>query len=149
MINIPQNFYKQQISQDWATGTGNFYVDIKPTVSQGYITVSPASTTLREIVYFSATGTDGTGDYITISSAGHRGMGGTTEQTHIIGEPVRMNVGAETIEEIVDTLPAITSGSGAPASTPTKIGDIYVDTSGSKVYIAKGTSSSADFLILN
>lgn len=149
MINIPQNFYKQQISQDWATGTGNFYVDVKPTVSQGYITVSPASTTLREIVYFSATGTDGTGDYITISSAGHRGMGGTTEQTHIIGEPVRMNVGAETIEEIVDTLPAITSGSGAPASTPTKIGDIYVDTSGSKVYIAKGTSSSADFLILN
>ena len=84
MINIPQNFYKQQISQDWATGTGNFYVDVKPTVSQGYITVSPASTTLREIVYFSATGTDGTGDYVTISSAGHRGMGGTTEQTHII-----------------------------------------------------------------
>lgn len=148
MIHIPMNFYKETVSQDWPTGTGNFYVSVKPTVSSGYITVSPASSTLREIVYFTATGTDSTGDYITISTGG-RGKGGTTEQTHIIGEPVRMNVGAETIQEIVDTLPAITSGSGAPASTPTKIGDIYVDTSGNKVYIAKGTSSSADFLILN
>lgn len=148
-INIPQNFYKETITQDLAVGTGNIYVTVKPTVSQGYMTISPASTTLREIVFFTSTGTDSTGDYVVISDAGNRGMGGTTEQTHIIGEPVRMNVGAETIQEIVDTLPAITSGSGAPAGTPTKIGDIYVDTSGSKVYIAKGTSSSADFLILN
>lgn len=148
-IHIPQNFFKETITQDVPTGTTNIYVSVKPTVSTGYMTISPASTTLREIVYFSATGTDGTGDYITISNASDRGKGGTTEQTHIIGEPVRMNVGAETIQEIVDTLPAITSGSGAPAGTPTKIGDIYVDTSGSKVYIAKGTSSSADFLILN
>lgn len=125
MINIPQNFYKQLISQDWATGTGNFYVDVKPTVTKGYLTVSPASTTLREIVYFSAVGTDGTGDYITISSAGHRGMGGTTEQTHIIGEPVRMNVGAETIQEISDDIDAIVAA-GAPAATTTTTGLSYI-----------------------
>jgi hypothetical protein len=115
MINIPQNFYKQLISQDWPTGTGNFYVDVKPTVSQGYMTISPASTTLREIVFFTATGTDGTGDYITISTGG-RGKGGTTEQTHIIGEPVRMNVGAETIQEISDDITAAT-GNAITAET--------------------------------
>ncbi len=147
-IRIPQNFYRETIAQDWPTGTGNFYVSVKPVKTSGYITISPASTTLREIVYFSAVGTDGTGDYVTISSGG-RGIGGTTEQTHVIGEPVRMNVSAETIQDIVDSLPAITSGTTAPSSTPTKIGDIYVNTSGSKVYIAKGTSSSADWLILN
>jgi len=149
VIHIPQNFYKETIAQDWPTGTGNFYVSVKPTKTSGYITVSPASATLREIVYFSATGTDGTGDYITISNAGDRGMGGTTEQTHIIGESVRMNVGAETIDEISDSCPIISSGSGAPATTPTKIGDLYVDTSGSKLYFSKGTASSADWIITN
>lgn len=119
-IHIPQNFYRQTIAQDWATGTGNFYVSVKPTVSTGYITVSPSSSTLREIVYFSATGTDGTGDYITISSAGHRGMGGTTEQTHIIGEAVRMNVGAEVIQEISDDIDSIVAAGAPNASTSTK-----------------------------
>jgi hypothetical protein len=37
------------------------------------------------------------------------------------------------------------SGSGAPSSTPTNIGDIYVDTTNLKIYIATGTSSSADW----
>jgi hypothetical protein len=149
MINVPENFYRSTISQDWPTGTGNFYVVTKPTITQGYMTISPASNTLREIVFFTATGTDGTGDYVTISDAAHRGIGGTTEQTHIIGEPVRINVGAETIQEIVDNTAGVTSGSGAPASTPSKIGDLYVDTTNSKLYASKGTSSSADWFLTN
>lgn len=43
----------------------------------------------------------------------------------------------------------ITSGSGAPGSTPAAVGQIYVDTSGAKVYISTGTSSSSDWSILN
>lgn len=119
-IHIPQNFYRQTVAQDWATGTGNFYVSVKPTVSEGYMTISPSSSTLREIVYFSATGTDGTGDYVTISDAGDRGMGGTTEQTHIIGETVRMNVSAETIQEISDDIDAIVAAGAPDATTTTK-----------------------------
>lgn len=124
-IKIPQNFYRQTISQDWPTGTGNFYITVKPTVSTGYMTISPASTSLREIVYFSGTGTDGTGDYVTISSASDRGLGGTTEQTHIIGEPVRMNVGAETIQDISDDIAAIIAA-GAPPATATTTGLVYL-----------------------
>lgn len=147
MIHVPENFYKQTISQDWPTGTGNFYVTVKPTKTAGYLTISPASTTLREIVYFSATGTDGVGDYVTISTGG-RGLGGTTEQTHVLGEPIRMNVGAETIQEIVDSIAEVSSGVVAPSSTPSKVGDIYVDTVTKNIYISTGTSSSADWKLI-
>lgn len=40
------------------------------------------------------------------------------------------------------------SGATAPASTPTFIGQIYVDTTGPDVYIATGTSSSADWTLI-
>jgi len=39
----------------------------------------------------------------------------------------------------------ITSGAGTPSSTPAQIGAIYVDNTNNKIYIAIGTSSSADF----
>lgn len=114
-----QNFYRETIAQDWPTGTGNFYVSTAPTVSTGYLTISPASTTLREIVYFTATGTDGTGPFVTISTGG-RGKGGTTEQTHVIGEPIRMNVTAETIDEISDQLDSIVAAGAPDATTSVK-----------------------------
>lgn len=37
----------------------------------------------------------------------------------------------------------------APATTPSKIGDIYVNTVLAKVYIATGLSSSSDWSVLN
>ncbi len=37
------------------------------------------------------------------------------------------------------------SGAGVPSSTPSSIGDIYVDTTNLKVYVATGISSSADW----
>ena len=45
--------------------------------------------------------------------------------------------------------PVISSGAGAPGTTPAKIGDMYIDTSGAKVYVACAVSSSADWKILN
>lgn len=47
------------------------------------------------------------------------------------------------------TTPTISSGAGAPASTPTKVGDVYIDTTGDNAYIAVGTASSADWEISN
>lgn len=41
------------------------------------------------------------------------------------------------------------SGSGAPATTPSSIGQMYTDTSGKKIYFATGTSSSSDWTIVN
>lgn len=37
------------------------------------------------------------------------------------------------------------SGAGAPSSTPANIGDIYIDTTNLKIYIATGTSASTDW----
>jgi len=47
------------------------------------------------------------------------------------------------------TFSIVTSGSGAPGTTPAALGQIYVDTSGLKAYISCGTSSSSDWKIMN
>ncbi len=39
----------------------------------------------------------------------------------------------------------VSTGTTAPSSTPSKVGDIYIDTTLSRFYIAVGTSSSADW----
>ncbi len=103
MISVPQNFYKETVAVAWGAGAGNFYVSTKPTASVGYLVISPNNESLREIVKFTATGTDGTGDYVTIT-AENRGLGGTTAQSHSIGEAVYMNVTAENVQEIIDEL---------------------------------------------
>lgn len=45
--------------------------------------------------------------------------------------------------------PYISNGIIAPTSTPQKIGDMYIDTVLSKVYVATGTTNSSDWKILN
>ena len=118
-ITLAQNFYKETVSVAWTAIAGNFYVTTKPTISEGYLVLSPNNSSLREIVKFTATGTDGTGDYVTVTLA-NRGLGGTTAQTHAIGEYVYINVTAETIQEISDALDQIVAGSAQDASTSTK-----------------------------
>jgi len=41
---------------------------------------------------------------------------------------------------------SVSSGDGAPTSTPDAIGDIYIDTTGNRKYYAVGTGSSADWI---
>lgn len=53
------------------------------------------------------------------------------------------------VPQLLFSFPTITTGIVAPATTPVKIGDMYIDTVANKVYIATGTSSSADYKILN
>lgn len=43
----------------------------------------------------------------------------------------------------------VTTGTAAPATTPTGIGMIFIDTTNKKAYISTGTASSADWTILN
>ena len=56
-----------------------------------------------------------------------------------------MNITAEHWEEV----PSISTGIVAPATTPAKVGNVYIDTVLSKVYISTGTSSSADWKLMN
>jgi len=44
------------------------------------------------------------------------------------------------------TTPTISTGTTVPATTPTKVGDTFVDTTNGNIYIAKGIASSADWV---
>lgn len=58
------------------------------------------------------------------------------------------NTGAVTAPSISSS-PTISSGTSAPATTPTKVGDIFVDTTAKKLYFATGTTNSSDWTIAN
>ena len=103
-LSTLENFYKQTITVACSTGATNIYVSTKPVPTNGYLVISPASESLREIVKYTGTGTDGTGDYVTIADAADRGLGGTTDQTHIATEAVRMNYTAEHQQETSDAI---------------------------------------------
>lgn len=113
-----QNFYKATITKNWTATTGDFNVSVKPVPTNGWLVVSPNNSTLREIVYYSATGTNAFGDFITISSIGDRGLGGTTAQAHTIGESVRMNITAQHWDDMNTTIASIIAA-GAPNASET------------------------------
>ena len=50
---------------------------------------------------------------------------------------------------LIENSSQISSGTSAPNSTPTKIGDIFVDTNAKKLYFATGITSSSDWTIAN
>ena len=47
------------------------------------------------------------------------------------------------------TTPAIYIGAGAPSFTPGKIGDIFVSTTTSKVYLSTSTATSGSWAVVN
>ena len=112
-----QNLFKQTITLDWSIGTGIFYIKTKPIITNGWLVVSPNNATIREIIAYTSTGTDTNGDYIVVSQ---RGVGGTIEQTHTVGEPIRMNVTAEYWKYMGDAIDAIVAAGAPNADTTTK-----------------------------
>lgn len=125
MSKILQNFYKATITLDWTIGTGNFYVSAKPTPTSGWLVISPNNAASREIVTYTNTGTDVNGDYVTVSA---RGVGGTTEQTHTIGESIRMNVTAEYWADMQNDIDNIVAA-GVSDATTTSMGGVELATS--------------------
>lgn len=48
--------------------------------------------------------------------------------------------------------PSVTTGAGTPEDfslVPTKVGDIFIDTSANKFYMAKAATAHTDFIMLN
>ena len=113
-LQVLQNFYKATVSTAWTAGTGNRYVSVLPTPTSGRLVVNPSDISKREIVSYSAIGTDGGGTYVTLSA---RGVGGTTDQTHDVNEAVRMNLTAQHYADIQTELDS-------------KIDDSVIDTDG-------------------
>jgi hypothetical protein len=123
-----QNFYKDALTIATGTGVGNIYVTTAPTPSTGLLVINPSSATKREIVRYSATGSDSNGNFVTISNAIDRGVGGTTAQAHSIGEAVRMNYTAQHQADIGDAINQVASDlsssviAGSPMASETSIG---------------------------
>lgn len=115
-----QNFYEATCTRNWTATTGDFNVSVLPTISEGIIVISPSSRTLREIVRFTATGTNAYGPFVRVSNIAHRGLGGTTAQSHTIGEKVRMNITAEHWLEMQTDINNIVAAGAANADTITK-----------------------------
>ena len=61
----------------------------------------------------------------------------------------RANAEAEAAQATANAAAAISEWTAAPSTAPAKVGDIYVDKTNGKVYIAKWKSSSSDWLVLN
>lgn len=139
-----QNFYKTTLLLDWTIGTGNFYVTTLPTISTGWLVISPNNSTLREIVKYSATGTDGTGNYIIIIT---RGVGGTTEQTHSAGEPIRMNITAEYWASMQDDIDSIVAAGSSNANTTTR--GIVEEATAAEIDAGTQTGSTGAELFIN
>jgi len=118
MATTLQNFYKATVSRSWTASTGDFNVSVAPTVFPGWIVLSPNNATLREIVYYTETGTNAFGPFVRVTQ---RGVGGTTAQAHSVGETVRMNVTAEHWKEMQDEIDAIIA-SGAPNASQSQKG---------------------------
>jgi hypothetical protein len=60
-----------------------------------------------------------------------------------------VNLYADPVTHRLLTQNSVTSGVIAPASTPSALGQMYIDTALAKVYVSTGTASSADWTILN
>lgn len=84
---------------------------------------------------------------LTGSNTGDQDLSGlVTKTTTINGRALNSNI-AITATDV--GAPTISSGNGAPTSTPAKIGDIYIDTTNYKTYISKGASAAADWIKQN
>ena len=115
-----QDFYKETITVDCPAGATNIYVSNKPIPTEGYLVISAGTENLREIIKYTATGTDGTGDYVTVSDVADRGLGGTSDIAHVASETIRMNFTAEHQQDTSDAIDQIVAGGAQDASTSTK-----------------------------
>lgn len=131
-MSIIQNFYKAKLTRNWSATTGDFNVSVKPTSPNGWLVLSPNNTTLREIVRFTATGTNIYGDFITIANLADRGVGGTVAQTHTIGEDIRMNINAEYWAELIASAVAPTIELGT-VTTLEPEQDVTITNSGDEI----------------
>lgn len=62
--------------------------------------------------------------------------------------PTLIYVDPVTHRVLVD-MPAVSSGVVAPSTTPTALGQTYINTATGSIYISNGTSSSANWVVVN
>ena len=63
--------------------------------------------------------------------------------------PTEINKLTSYLRDIYKNIPLTTTGTAVPTITPGQIGDRFLDLTHSKFYVAFGTTSSADWKIMN
>lgn len=118
--------------------------------TKGYMTMEPGNTTQEEQISFTGVTLNGNG---TTSLTGVKTVSFLSPYTETSGL-AKTHAGSTTVvvsntSGFYSNFTGIQSGAAAPASTPTTIGQMYIDTVAEKVYVSTGTSSSANWKILN
>lgn len=117
------------------TGDGTIEGDAALTFNTATDVLSTGGLNLSGLTASQIAATDGSKNIQSLSTATYPSL---TELSYVKGV-------TGSIQTQITAKPTISSGAGAPGSTPTKVGDIYIDTTGDDAYIAVGTASSADW----
>lgn len=120
-LNQLQDFYKQSIITPCGAGAGKIYVSAIPVPVNGYLVISPSNQALREVIRYTGVGTDGGGAFVNVANVSDRGLGGTSAQSHAIGESIRMNITAEHWADLIAEIVGY-----APINNPTFTGTVTV-----------------------
>jgi hypothetical protein len=94
-----QNFYQDSLKDILNADDTIIYLNSVPTVSEGFLVISPDDPLKKEIIYYTSTNS-GAGTVTCPSVILGRGIGGTTAISHVSGEPVKMNITAEYWKEL-------------------------------------------------
>jgi hypothetical protein len=89
-----QNFYIDSLKDILNSDDTVIFLNSVPTPIEGFLVISPDDPIKKEIIYYTSVNS-GAGSVTVPSVALGRGLGGTTAQYHIAGEPVKMNITAE------------------------------------------------------
>jgi hypothetical protein len=93
-----QNFFSTTLSAAIDASDTTIYLDSVPTPTEGYLVISSASASKREVIYYTSKGAN----FVTCPATGGRGVGNTTAQSHDQGETVEMNMVAQYFEALQD-----------------------------------------------
>jgi len=87
------------------------------------------------------------GDFLFLSET----AGELTDTAPDLSKPVMIRMTSTTgfVQIQRGTIIVTDEGTSAPTTTPQRVGLMFVDTTANKVYVATGTSSSADWTVLN
>lgn len=153
-VNSTTKYWIRISTTDVPSAVASSYYII-PTVSViGLLTLSSAQALNEEWAWCSY----GTAIYVTIRNIGNSYVEGSYYIASASSANNKKNFfvynnefygNYQTDAYVASTVPRISTGTSAPETTPSRVGDMFIDTSAHKVYVADGTSSSTNWRILN
>lgn len=124
-----------------ASATVKARIEATETVANAALPSATAATTYQPL----------DADLTALAAAGNSTVLANTTASFLTADETKLD-GIEALADVTDATNVsaagaamISSGAGAPASTPAKVGNIYIDTTADRVYVATDTASSADW----